>query len=51
MARSSPCGGLQPTSAAVIEILQIILHHRLQVSIYDCRGGAFVLAEFGKDLV
>ena len=36
---------------AAIEILQIALHHRLQVSVHHDRAGAFVFAELGKNLV
>ena len=33
------------------QILQIALHHRLQVGVHHNRAGAFVFAELGKNLV
>ena len=36
---------------AVFQIFQVALHYRLQVGVDDDRRGAFVLAEFGEDLV
>ena len=35
----------------LFEILQITLHYRLQVSVYNQRTGALVFAEFGKNLM
>ena len=38
-------------SGATLKIIQVALHYRLQVRVDDYGGGAFVFAEFGKDLV